>query len=125
VSTHPPLVQIGDITCTQEHVITPQGSAPIRDANWTFTDMSRTSQEIPTWAVICAIVGFFFVCFLSLLFLLAKENKTEGWVQVTVQTPSFAHTTQLPVTSAFQVSDYFARMEYARSLTVTAAATTA
>jgi hypothetical protein len=29
---------------------------------------------IPTWAVICAIVGFFVVCVLSLLFLIAKDD---------------------------------------------------
>ena len=91
MSPYPPLVQIGDITCTQEHVITPSGTQPIATVTWTFTDMSRTTQDIPTWAVVCAIVGFFFVCFLSLLFLLAKESKTQGWVQVTVQAPGFAH----------------------------------
>ena len=31
---------------------------------------------IPTWAVVCAIVGFFIVCVLSLLFLIAKEDNT-------------------------------------------------
>ena len=31
---------------------------------------------IPTWAVICAIVGFFIVCVLSLLFLIAKDDNT-------------------------------------------------
>lgn len=29
---------------------------------------------IPTWAVVCAIVGFFIVCVLSLLFLIAKDD---------------------------------------------------
>lgn len=125
MSPYPPLVQIGDITCTQEHVITPSGTQPIATVTWTFTDMSRTTQDIPTWAVVCAIVGFFFVCFLSLLFLLAKESKTQGWVQVTVQAPGFAHTAQLPVYAAFQVSDYAARVDYARSLSAAASAATA
>src|SRR5687768_138389 len=31
---------------------------------------------IPTWAIICTIVGFFIVCVLSLLFLIAKEENT-------------------------------------------------
>lgn len=31
---------------------------------------------IPTWAVVCAIVGFFIVCVLSLLFLIAKDDNT-------------------------------------------------
>ena len=29
---------------------------------------------IPMWAIICAIVGFFIVCVLSLLFLIAKDD---------------------------------------------------
>jgi RNA polymerase subunit RPABC4/transcription elongation factor Spt4 len=31
---------------------------------------------IPTWAVVCAIAGFFLVCFFSLLFLIAKDDNT-------------------------------------------------
>jgi hypothetical protein len=116
VSTSPPLVAIGDISCTRDEVITPSGTRPIREVSWTFTNMAHSWQSIPTWAVVCAIVGFFFVCFLSLLFLLAKEQKTQGWVQVTVQGPGFMHTTQLPVYTPHQVSDYWARVEYARSL---------
>ena len=116
----PPLVVIGDITCTQEQVITPSGTRPIGEVNWTFTNMSHTWQTAPTWAVVCAIVGFFLVCFLSLLFLLAKEDKTQGWVQVTVQGPGFVHTVQLPVYETFQVTDYAARVDYARSLSAAA-----
>lgn len=125
MSAYPPLVSLGDVTVTQEQVITPQGARPLGEVTWTFTDASQTTQEIPQWAVICAIVGFFFVCFFSLLFLLAKETKTQGWVQITVQAPGFAHTTQLPVYGAFQVSDYAARFEYARSLSASAAASSA
>jgi hypothetical protein len=60
--------------------------------------------------------GFFVVCVFSLFFLLAKEDKTQGWVQVAVQAPGFVHTTWLPVYSAHQVRDYMARVDYARSL---------
>jgi hypothetical protein len=117
----PPLVTIGDISCTQEQVITPSGTRPIAAVSWSFNDMSRTWQTIPTWAVVCAAVGFFLVCFFSLLFLLAKETKTEGWVQVVVQGPGFVHTSHIPVYSAYQVSDYAARVNYARSLSAAAA----
>jgi hypothetical protein len=120
VSSQPPLVTIGDITCTQTHVITPAGTMPIGQVTWTFNNMAHTTQVTPTWAVVCAIVGFFLVCFFSLLFLLAKEDKTQGWVQVTVQGPGFVHTTQMPVYSGFHVSDYAARVDYARSLSAAA-----
>jgi len=83
--------------------------------------MANTWQTTPTWAVVCAVVGFFVVCFLSLLFLLAKEDKTQGWVQVTVQAPGFVHTVQLPIYQAHHVADYSARVDYARSLSVAAA----
>ena len=46
-------------------------------------------------------------------------------MQVTVQAPGFAHTAQLPVYAAFQVSDYAARVDYARSLSAAASAATA
>jgi hypothetical protein len=129
VSTYPPavppLVTIGDIACTQDQVITPSGTRPIGGLTWTFTNMSHTWQTTPTWAAVCAVVGFFFVCFLSLLFLLAKEDKTQGWVQVNVQGPGFMHAVNLPVYSPHQVADYAARVEYARSLSSAARGTSA
>ncbi|MGL5857157.1 MAG: hypothetical protein ACRC35_01880 [Angustibacter sp.] len=112
-------MSIGDIVCTQHEVITPSGRYPIGRVVWTFTDMSRTSRTIPTWAVVCAVI-FFFFCLLGLLFLLAKEERTEGWVQVVVQGDGFLHTVQLPVSSLSQVVDYNARVTYARSLSAAA-----
>ncbi|WP_197540708.1 MULTISPECIES: hypothetical protein [Kitasatospora] len=81
--------------------------------------MSRTTRTIPTWAIVCAIV-FFVFCLLGLLFLLAKEDRTEGTVQVVVQGPRFLHQVQLPVSSVGQVQDYNARVGYARSLSAAA-----
>lgn len=113
------LVTIGDITCTQFQVITPSGECPIGVATWTFTDMSRTTKFIPTWAIVCAII-FFVFCLLGLLFLLVKEERTEGAVQIVVQAPGMVHQIQLPVSSVAQVQDYSARIGYARSLTAAA-----
>jgi hypothetical protein len=111
------LVQIGDIVCTQTEVITPSGRRPINTVVWSFTDMSQTTQSIPAWAIVLAII-FFVFCLLGLLFLLVKENRTTGWVQVTVQGDRFLHQVQLPVSSLQQVTDYNARVGYARSLSV-------
>jgi hypothetical protein len=118
----PPLVTIGDISCTQDQVITPSGTRPIGEVSWGFTNMSHTWRTIPTWAAVCAVVGFFVVCVFSLLFLLAKEDKTEGWVQVVVQGSGFVHAVNLPVTSPYHVTDYAARVDYARSLSAAARA---
>lgn len=109
------MVTIGDISVTSATVYTPSGSRPLSDLQWTFTDMSQTSQAIPTWAIVCAVV-FFLLCFLGLLFLLAKEDKTAGTVQVTVHGQGFVHTTTIPVSSIAQVADINARVNYARTL---------
>ena len=119
IGGEPVLVTIGDISVTATTVHTPSGSRPLSEVQWTFTDMSMNSAAIPTWAIICAVV-FFVFCFLGLLFLLAKENKTTGSVQVTVSGPGFVHTTMIPVSSPEQVADYNARVNYARTLTASA-----
>lgn len=116
MSGEPVMVTIGDISVTSTTVYTPSGSRPLSEVSWTFTDLSTTSQGIPTWAIVCAIV-FFLFCFLGLLFLLAKEDKTQGSVQVTVHGPGFVHTSTIPVTSPAQVADINARVNYVRTLT--------
>jgi hypothetical protein len=116
IGGEPVMVTIGDISVTSTTVYTPSGSRPLSDLSWTFTDMSTTSQAIPTWAIICAIV-FFVFCLLGLLFLLAKENSTTGAVQVTVHGPGFVHTTTIPVSSPQQIADINARVNYVRTLT--------
>jgi hypothetical protein len=110
------MVTIGDISVTSTTVYTPSGSRPLGEVQWTFTDMSQNSQAIPTWAIVCAIV-FFVLCFLGLLFLLAKEDKTTGAVQVTVHGQGFVHTTTIPVSSLAQVADINSRVNYVRTLT--------
>lgn len=114
-----PLVTIGDITVTPSWVITPAGSAPVSSAQWFVTDMSVTTREIPTWAVVCAVL-FFLVCFLGLLFLLAKEERTRGSVQVVVQGQGLLYSVQLPVWSVYQVHDVHGRVDYARSIGMSA-----
>jgi hypothetical protein len=108
----PMLVSIGDIGVTQSWVMTPAGTRPVGSVQWMFTDMSRTVERIPVWAIVCAILFFLF----CLLFLLAKETRTEGTVQVVVQGPQLLHVVQLPVSSFHQVQDYNARVNYARAV---------
>lgn len=109
----------GDIGVTAEWVITPSGTCHVRDANWMFADMSRTLQRTPAWAVVLCIL-FVIFCFLGLLFLLAKEERTEGFVQIVVQGPRLVHTVQLPVSSPAQIMDYNQRVNYARALSAAA-----
>jgi hypothetical protein len=113
------LVTIGDIGVTSEWVITPNGTCHVRDAHWMFVDMSRTLNRTPTWAVILCVL-FILFCLLGLLFLLAKEEYTEGSIQVVVQGPRLVHTVQLPVSSPGQVMDYSQRVNDARAVSAAA-----
>ena len=112
----PVLVTIGDISVTQTRVFTPSGSRPLNEVTWSVADMSVTSQAIPTWAIVAAIVGALF-CLIGLLFLLVKETVTKGTIQVTVHGPGFVHTTQIPVNSQEQVADINNRVAYVRTVT--------
>ena len=77
--------------------------------------MTQTTTAIPTYAIVLAVV-FFLFCLLGLLFLLVKEQRTVGYVQVTVQGPGLLHVTHIPVSSPLGVADINARVNYARSI---------
>jgi hypothetical protein len=113
----PTLVTIGDVIVTQSWVVTPSGTRPRREVSWTVTPMYQTTTGIPTWAIICAVV-FFVFCLLGLLFLLAKEEKTTGHMQVSVQAPDFFHVAYVPVSSQMQANDVAGRVNYVRALPV-------
>lgn len=111
----PTLVTIGDMIVTSSWVITPSGRQRRGEVSWSVTPMYSTSQVIPTWAIVCAIL-FFLLCLLGLLFLLAKEERTTGQMQVTAQAPGFLHVCYIPVSSMMQVHDVVARVDYVRAL---------
>ncbi|MGE3288799.1 MAG: hypothetical protein AB7J32_22230 [Pseudonocardia sp.] len=119
VPPEPFLVSFGDIGVTSNWVVTPSGRVPVRQAQFLFTDLSHTTSTIPAWAIVLAIV-FFLFCLLGLLFLLVKEERTGGWVQIVVTGPGLAHTTQLPVSSPQQVMHYAAQVNYARAIAASA-----
>ena len=74
------------------------------------------SQKTPTWAVVCAVVGFFIVTVFSLFFLLAKQTVYSGVVQVTVTNGLFRYDARLPVTDQAQVQHVHTQVNYVRSL---------
>lgn len=113
----PVLVTIGDISVEQQRIVTPAGVLPTRGTNWSAMDMSRTEEKIPGWAIVLAII-FALACLLGLLFLLCKERRTTGFVQITVQNGNRTHNTHVGVTSPQQVADVLARVNFARSLCV-------
>jgi len=107
VQGHEPVrVQIGEIAVTDTRVHTPIGSYPLRGTTWTMSNQTFVTQGIPAWAIVLAIV-FFIFCLLGLLFLLVKERRVNGAVQVSVVGPGFSYSTSIPVyneLAVFQVS---------------------
>jgi hypothetical protein len=111
-----PLGTVGEIAFSQSTVITPIGRFPIRGTVWTVNDMSRTERTTPAWAVVVAILVFWWTCLLGLLFLLVKEQKTTGHVQVSVQGHDKHYTTSILVTHPGMVGQIHQQVNYARNL---------
>ena len=118
-ATDPTLLTIGDIGVTRNWVVTPNGTARLGGSQWSARDMTRTESKIPTWAIVLAVI-FALVCLLGLLFLLAKEKYTTGYVEVSVQAGNLFHATQIPVSSQYQVAQI--RQQVSQAQTLAAAA---
>ncbi len=89
-------VSLGQIACSDTQVHTPVGSYPLKGSIWTVTNQSYITESIPTYAIVLTILGVWF-CLLGLLFLLIKERRLNGSVQVAVQGPGFSYSTYVPV----------------------------
>lgn len=113
------LVVVGDITFSKNWLVTPNGNAPLRGTQIHLTDLSRTTSSTPTWAIVFAIIGAFFFL-IGLLFLLVKETRTEGFVQITVSNGTLVHMTQVHVASVEAVAELHGRVGYARQLVAAA-----
>lgn len=113
-----PLIQIGDITVSEHWLVTPNGTAPLAGSQWTVRDLSHTTRHTPTWAIVLAIIGFFFFL-LGLLFLLVKEDRVEGYVEVSVRSGNLWHVTQLP-RATIAGAQAFEQVRYAQQLAANA-----
>lgn len=112
-----PVLSIGDITVMSDSIVTPSGTMPLRGAVWTATDMSRTEERIPPVAIVLAIV-FALLCLIGLLFLLMKEKRTTGFVQVTVTSGGRHHSTMIPALAADTFPMVMAQVNTARSMSI-------
>jgi hypothetical protein len=117
----PPLVVIGEIVVTSNWLVTPAGTVPLAGTEFFVTDFTRVEQKIPTWAIVLTVVGFFIVFLLSLLFLLARESRLSGYVQVTARNGRLHYQSNVPVMSAATAPDVFGRVQYARHVVSLAA----
>lgn len=109
------MLQIGDIAIAGDRIITPNGEAPLAGSTWVASDQSRTEEKMPAYAIVLAIL-FFLACLLGLLFLLIKERKTTGYVEVRVQSGNMMHMTQIPVSSPQAVDQIRAQVGQAQSM---------
>ena len=109
------LLTIGDMAVTPTHVLTPAGPYPLAGTTWIVQDNVQTTESIPAWAIVMVVL-FVWFCFLGLLFLLVKERRTTGWIQVGVQGPGLFHATQVPITVAAQVGFVHQQVNYVRSV---------
>ena len=66
-------------------------------------------------AIVLTII-FALACLLGPLFLLIKERKIQGFMQVSVQSPGYYYVTQVAVSGDAQMRDVEARANYIRSL---------
>ncbi|MFI0872853.1 hypothetical protein ACH4TM_00340 [Streptomyces parvus] len=112
-----PVLSIGDITVMNDAIVTPSGSMPLKGAVWTATDMSRTEEKIPAHAIVLAII-FALFCLIGLLFLLMKEKRTTGFVQVTVTSGGRHHSTMIPATGPHTFPAIMGQLNQARSMSI-------
>ncbi|MGW9630227.1 hypothetical protein ACWGST_05950 [Agromyces sp. NPDC055520] len=110
------LVSVGNIHATQHHVVTPSGTWPIADVNITTQDQTQATTHTPAWAIVMVVIFIWFFL-LSLLFLLARETRISGYVNVTVWGPGGqVYTENVPVWDAMQRADVFNRVVYLQQL---------
>lgn len=109
------LLSIGDIAVYQAGVVTPSGHLPHRGLTWIVRDNSVTTETMPAYAIVLCLL-FVWACLLGLLFLLIKERTTQGYIEVSVQSPSGYHVTQIRATSPQQIDFVRQQVDYCRSL---------
>ena len=104
-------MQIGDIGITRSWVVTPRGTAPLRGSEWYIVNRTAYTTEIPVWAIVLAIVFFP----IGLLFLLAKDQRVTGWIEVTVRSAPIAHVVSIPAGNV-AASAVYPQVAYVRQL---------
>lgn len=115
----PILATVGDINLTQHWVQTPAGTFPIKGSVWTAIDRTQYQESISTAGIVLCVI-FIWFCLLGALFLLMKDRKYVGYIQVTVQGNGFHYSTMIPVLHSGTGFDVNNTVNYARSLAAAA-----
>jgi hypothetical protein len=106
---------IGDIGVSPHWVVTPNGTAPLATSQWIVRDGTHVEEKMPAYAIVLAII-FFLACLLGLLFLLIKERKVVGFVEVTVRSGDVYHVTQIPAKHAAEIDGVRRQVHQAQSM---------
>lgn len=115
IQAHEPVrVRLGDISVSDTRVQTPVGVFPLRGTVWTVSNLSYVSEAIPTWAIVMTILTVL-LCLIGLLFLLVKERRVRGAVQVSVQGPGLSYSAYLPVYNELAVFQVNHSVDWIRS----------
>ena len=78
-------------------------------------DATTTRKTIPTYAIVLAII-FALACLLGLLFLLIKEERVVGYVEVSVTSGNLHYMTQIPASNYATVSQVKMQVSQAQSM---------
>lgn len=96
--------------------MTPAGSWRAASINVTTQDQTATTTHTPGWAIVMVVLFIWFFL-LSLLFLLAREVRVTGYVNVTIWGPEGqSYTENVPVWNAAQRADVFNRVAYLQGI---------
>jgi hypothetical protein len=110
------LVSIGNIHASPEWVVTPAGSWSMAKIYVTTEDRTATTTHTPGWAIVMVILFIWFFL-LSLLFLLARETRVTGYINVAIWGPEGqSYTENVPVGNATGRADVFNRVGYLQGL---------
>lgn len=113
------MLTIGDIGLTPASIVTPVGVGPLTGSQWIITDRSFYVRQLPVRAIVVAIL-FIWLCLLSLLFLLVRQPRLTGWVDVTVASGNVAHTTSIAVSRVEHVGIVRQQVATAQAIAVQA-----
>lgn len=105
---------VGPIRVTTRRVYTPLRTLPVREVSWSLRNRFAPREETPEWALITALVGVPFTLGLSLLMLLVKETRLDGYVEIGVTHASGRYDVRLPVRSSFEVAALYQGVACAR-----------
>jgi Protein of unknown function (DUF2510) len=119
LATDQVVLTIGDIGVTRTLVVTPNGTAPLKGSQWIARDATRQEEKIPGYAIVLAIV-FALACLIGLLFLLIKEKRTVGYVEVTVTSGNLMYMTQLSAAGPTAVAQVRQLVAQAQSMAAAA-----